>query len=105
MRRRGRRRQGRWRVLSSTFAWPHGRAQEQVAGWVPHWEMRGGMLCSFPKREAKNTGWWPLTFRVSHQLSVLGRRAMPKGESHLVQAIHYGSLLVGHEQLVLIPSF
>lgn len=82
-----------------------GRAQEQVPGWVPHWEVWGGMLRSFPKREAKNTSWWPLAFGVAHQLSALGRRAMLKGESGLVQAIHCGSLVVGHDQLVLIPLF
>jgi len=58
-----------------------------------------------PRREAKNTSWWPLSFQVAHQLSVLGRRLMLKGDSGLLQVIHSGSLVVKPDQLALIPFF
>lgn len=84
-------------------------AKQEDAGpssWlVPQWEMWGGKLCCFLRRKAKNTNWWPVTFGVAHQLSVLGRGAMLKGESGHFQVIHNGSLMVEHEQQILIPFF
>lgn len=87
----------RWQVMGGTFVWPSGKAQEQVPGWVPHWETRGGKLCPFLRREAKNTNWWPVTFGVAHQLSVLGRRAVLKGESSNFQVVHHGPRMVEDE--------
>lgn len=78
--------------------------QGWLPGWMPPWDMWGDLLCSFPRKEAKNTNWWTLNFGVAHQLSVLGTEDVLKGERDL-QVMACASLMVKHGQLVLIPLF